>query len=234
MHFLRSCPCQRHLFHLQLLCLHDVAIVLQIISTCINYDIVRFCMFGWLNMVNQVFRWCPSMRSNLTESPRKTSRLLRFFIDESPTTTMFLFSTFGWWTSGWRSLKLTCSFSNLLAFWTFDSLFLSFRKVLFPVLRLILLSFVLLLPELLWARTFWAWISLLFCSRMVSISFCLFLTLLRIEEQKAPRPPINFSTVTSTNERISPQNFLYFNPFAALVSNFTAKISTSPKLLNLN
>ena len=48
--------------------------------------------------------------------------------------------------------------------------------------------------------------------------------------------PYQFSRVTSTNEGISPQNFLTFsfNPFATLVQNFKFVPSASPKLLNLN
>ena len=73
-----------------------------------------------------------------TELPRDTPRLLTFLIIESPMITIFVFSTFRWWASGWKSLKLTCRSSNLPSFWTFGSFFLSFRKVLFPVVWLIL------------------------------------------------------------------------------------------------
>ena len=46
----------------------------------------------------------------------------------------------------------------------------------------------------------------------------------------------SFSTVTSTNVRFGPQNFLTFsfNPFATLVENFKFVPSASPKLLNWN
>ena len=49
-------------------------------------------------------------------------------------------------------------------------------------------------------------------------------------------PPTSFPPVTSTNIRISPQNFLTFsfNLFATLIQNFKFVPSTSPKLLNLN
>ena len=49
-------------------------------------------------------------------------------------------------------------------------------------------------------------------------------------------PPTSFFPVTSTNVRVSPQNFLTFSfiPFATLVKNFKALPSASPKLLNLN
>ena len=76
----------------------------------------------------------------LTESPQDTSLPLTFFIIEFPMTMMFSF-TFGWWASAWRSLKLTCSSLNSSFFGTFDSFLLSFRKILFPVVWLILLSF---------------------------------------------------------------------------------------------
>ena len=48
--------------------------------------------------------------------------------------------------------------------------------------------------------------------------------------------PTSFSSATSTNIGISPQNFLTFsfNSFATLVQNFKFVPSTSPKLLNLN
>ena len=48
--------------------------------------------------------------------------------------------------------------------------------------------------------------------------------------------PTSFSSVTSANIRISPQNFLTFsfNLFATLIQNFKFVPSTSPKLLNLN
>ena len=50
------------------------------------------------------------------------------------------------------------------------------------------------------------------------------------------RTPTSFSTVTSTNVGISPQNFLNFSfhAFATLVLNFKFAPSASPKLLNLN
>ena len=46
----------------------------------------------------------------------------------------------------------------------------------------------------------------------------------------------SFSPVTSTNVRISPQNFLIFsfNPFATLIYNVKAIRDAGPKLLNLN
>ena len=46
----------------------------------------------------------------------------------------------------------------------------------------------------------------------------------------------SFSSVTSANVRISPQNFLTFsfNPFALLAQNLQFVTSPSPKLLNLN
>ena len=49
-------------------------------------------------------------------------------------------------------------------------------------------------------------------------------------------PATSFSSVTSTNVGISPQNFLTFsfNPFDRLVWNFKFVPSASPKLLNLN
>ena len=49
-------------------------------------------------------------------------------------------------------------------------------------------------------------------------------------------PPNSFSSVTSANVRINPQNFLTFsfNRFYALVENFKSAPSASPKLLNLN
>ena len=50
------------------------------------------------------------------------------------------------------------------------------------------------------------------------------------------KPPTSFSPVTSTNVRISSQNFPTFscNPFDRLVQNFKFVPSASPKLLNLN
>ena len=49
-------------------------------------------------------------------------------------------------------------------------------------------------------------------------------------------PPTSFSSVTSANVRIYPQNFLTFsfNPFATLLGNFKFAPCVSPKLLNLN
>ena len=49
-------------------------------------------------------------------------------------------------------------------------------------------------------------------------------------------PPTSFSTVTSTNVRFGPQNFLTFssNSFATLVQNFKFVPTANPKLLNLN
>ena len=50
------------------------------------------------------------------------------------------------------------------------------------------------------------------------------------------KPPTSFSSVTSANVGISPQNFLTFsfNPFATLVWNSEFVPNASPKLLNLN
>ena len=49
------------------------------------------------------------------------------------------------------------------------------------------------------------------------------------------KPPTSFSSITSTNVRISTQNFTFnFNPFATLVQNFKATPSAKPKLLKLN
>ena len=52
----------------------------------------------------------------------------------------------------------------------------------------------------------------------------------------AKAPPTSFSLVTSTNVRITHQNFLTFcfNPFATLVYNFKTMPIASPQLLNLN
>ena len=49
-------------------------------------------------------------------------------------------------------------------------------------------------------------------------------------------PSTSFSPVTSTNVRISPQNFLTFsfNPFPTLMYNFKTMSCVSRKLLNLN
>ena len=49
-------------------------------------------------------------------------------------------------------------------------------------------------------------------------------------------PPTSFSSVTSENVGISPQNFLTFsfNPFDTLMKFFKFLPSASPKLLNLN
>ena len=54
--------------------------------------------------------------------------------------------------------------------------------------------------------------------------------------QTSPPLATSFSPVTSTNVRISPQNFLTFsfNPFVTLLQNFKFAPSASPKLLNLN
>ena len=63
------------------------------------------------------------------------------------------------------------------------------------------------------------------------------LTLFRIWGEGGQKgPATSFSSVTSTNVGISPQNFLTFsfNPFDRLVWNFKFVPSTSPKLLNLN
>ena len=66
----------------------------------------------------------------------------------------------------------------------------------------------------------------------------LFLTLFRMGEGGGQRgsPLTSFLPVTSTNVRISPQNFLTFSfdPFVTLVQKFTFVPSASPKLLNLN
>ena len=61
------------------------------------------------------------------------------------------------------------------------------------------------------------------------------LTLFRIRGGKKALPT-SFSSVTSTNVEITPQNFLTFsfNPFTTLVQNFKFVPSTSTKLLNLN
>ena len=60
------------------------------------------------------------------------------------------------------------------------------------------------------------------------------LTLFRMGVQKVPST--SFSPVTSTNVRISTQNFLTFsfNPFDRLVYNFKFVPSARPKLLDLN
>ena len=94
----------------------------------------------------------PGWGQILTESPRYKFLPLTFFIIESPLTMIFFF--FGWWASGWRSLKLTCSSLNLSSFETFDSFFLPFWKALFSVVWLILLSFVFLVTELFEQRRF--------------------------------------------------------------------------------
>ena len=48
----------------QFLCLfHNVAIVLQIISTCMNYHNVKIFTYGWVNVVSHVLRLYPRMRS---------------------------------------------------------------------------------------------------------------------------------------------------------------------------
>ena len=62
------------------------------------------------------------------------------------------------------------------------------------------------------------------------------LTLFRIRGDGGKRTPTSFSTVTSTNVGISPQNFLNFSfhAFATLVLNFKFAPSASLKLLNLN
>ena len=138
-----------------------------------NYHDVKILTDIWLNVVNQAFRWCPGMRSNFNWITTGYIPSIDVFIIESPMATMFFF-TFSWWASGWRSLKLTCSSLNLSSFGTFDSFFLSFCKGLFVLVWLILLSFIFLVTEWFWAKTFWAWIRLLLCSRMESISFCLF------------------------------------------------------------
>ena len=54
--------------------------------------------------------------------------------------------------------------------------------------------------------------------------------------QKGHPSPTSFSSVTSANVRISPQNFLTFsfNPFALLAQKLQFVTSASPKLLNLN
>ena len=59
------------------------------------------------------------------------------------------------------------------------------------------------------------------------------LTLFRMGGRESP-PPSQFFPVTSTNVRITSQNFLSssFNPFATLVENFKVAPSASPKLLN--
>ena len=60
------------------------------------------------------------------------------------------------------------------------------------------------------------------------------LTLFRVKGPK--RPPTGFFPITSTNVRLSTQNFLTFsfNPFATLVLNVKAIPSPGPKLFNLN
>ena len=56
------------------------------------------------------------------------------------------------------------------------------------------------------------------------------------EGEGAKLPPTSFSPVTSTNVKISPQNFLTFsfNPFATLMQNFKFVLSASSKLLKLS
>ena len=69
---------------------------------------------------------------------------------------------------------------------------------------------------------------------------CVFLTLFSVAGGVGggtkSAPPTSFSTVTSANVGISPQNFLTFtfHPFATLVYNFKVIPNASPKLLNLN
>ena len=61
------------------------------------------------------------------------------------------------------------------------------------------------------------------------------LTLFRMGGRRSKRPPTSFSPITTTNARISQQEFLTFgfNPFATLMQNMKAIPSASPKLLNL-
>ena len=61
------------------------------------------------------------------------------------------------------------------------------------------------------------------------------LTLFRIGGSKRLYPT-SFSSVTSSNVGVSPQNFLTFsfNPFATLVLHFKFVASATPKLLNFN
>ena len=61
------------------------------------------------------------------------------------------------------------------------------------------------------------------------------LTLFRMKRRQKG-PPTSFSSVTSSNVGIRPQNFLTFsfNHFAALVQRFKFSTNASLKLLNLN
>ena len=61
------------------------------------------------------------------------------------------------------------------------------------------------------------------------------LTLFRMKRRQKG-PPTSFSSVTSSNLGIRPQNFLTFsfNHFAALVQHFKFSTNASLKLLNLN
>ena len=109
----------------QFLCLfNDVAIVLQIISTFMNYYNVGIFMYSWFNVVNQVLRWCPlrwcpSMRSNFNWITTRHIPSINVVYHESPMTTTFFFSTFSWPVSGWRSLKQSCSSFKMSSFWRF-------------------------------------------------------------------------------------------------------------------
>ena len=142
MQFLRSCLYQLTLLHLtsffafftmlKLFCKSLVPVRITIMS---GFWRIAGLIWSITSYVD-----APGWGRILTESPRYTSLPMTFFIIESPMTMVFFF-TFGWRALGWRSLKLTCSSLNLSSFGTFDSFFLSFRKALFPVAWIILLSF---------------------------------------------------------------------------------------------
>ena len=111
-----------------------------------NYHNVWIFTYSWLNVVNQVLRWCPRMRSNFNWiTTRHIPSIYVFYYRISNDNNVFLY--FRLWASGWRSWKLTFSSLKMSSFGKFDSLFLSFRKALFPVVWLILLSFVMTVFE---------------------------------------------------------------------------------------
>ena len=108
--------------------------------------------YGWLNVV---LRWCLRMRANFNWI---TTRHI-LYIDVSS----FLLSVD------------EPQFFQSVILLNVDSFFLLFRKTLFPVVLQTLLPVVFLVLKLLWENTLWAWISLLFWSRIVVASFCILL-----------------------------------------------------------
>ena len=143
-----------------------------------NYHNVRIFTYSWLNGVNQVLCWCPKIRSNFNRittrrNPSNDNNLLLYFRLMSLRMKIF---------------KINLQFFKSVLLWNVWLFFSSFRNTLFPVVWLILLSFVFLLTEWFWAKTFWAWIRLRLClgwNRLVSAYFLCHLSVVYFQFLKA-------------------------------------------------